>query len=120
MRLALIVFWCSFFTFPQVYGIKDDSAVRSTFEGKPRSEFVLLIHHRDRIVFIQAVMVVETDRDFSLFVLDHHVDPVTKLHARVWFGKGWAVGQLDAMPTTFEVIEKNHVVADLEYRPARG
>ena len=71
-------------------------------------------------MFVQAVMVIETDRDLSLFVLDHHVDPVTKLHARVWFGKGGPVRQLDAMPATFKVIEENHVVADLKDRPSRG
>ena len=57
-----------YFRLPESDGIKDDLAIRTSLERKPRSEFILFVDDGDRFVFVGiAVTVNVSDEIMDLY-----------------------------------------------------
>ena len=103
-------------TVPKLNGVEEDTAMVTAFEGESRAVLVLGVESGDFLVGVGLALAVDLQTDGSLLILDHQINPFARLHAGLGFLVAWPVGQFDAVTSTLEHAEGDHVVADLDDR----
>ena len=101
-------------TVPKLNGVEEDTAMVTSLEGESRAVLVLGVEGGDFFVRVGLALAVDFQADGTLLILDHQINPFAGLHAGFGFGVVRAAGQFDAVTTTFEHVDADHVVADLE------
>jgi antitoxin component of MazEF toxin-antitoxin module len=108
------------FALPQSDRIKYDLAVRASLERESGTEFIFFVADGYLLVLVGLAVTVDAYSDLPLFVFDDQINPFIKLHVRIRFGESRAIRQPNSVASSLEIVEGDHVVADLKNRTARG